>query len=670
MRGGKTGAAADAVKESIANRPGWVQGARGCRRSNGLAADASLVGTKSMVEIGLISMPFAAVQLPSIGLTQLKHVLRSHFSGQICVRIYYLNHDFYGYMGKDNYSLIANTPKATACGLGDWFFRRVAFPYVEDNEDAYCARYMWNFENETCFFQCLCEKRDGLEEFLDDLIDCYKLDRLWLAGFTTMFAQNVASLAMARKLKERNPAIVTALGGANCETSMGEVMAGNADGIDFVFSGPALKTFPQVVGCLLEGEEDKCHEITGVLSRRKLAGARGRPLNEVGEELDIEADVGLDYDDFLASVETKCPSEKDNLALLFETSRGCWWGERSQCTFCGLNGSGLTYRAMSPQRARRQFEELFKYAPAVSQFKSVDNIMPREYLESLLPNLRVPKGTRIFYEIKTNLTDDEVRLLAQAGVTEIQPGVEALATSTLRLMRKGTTAFQNVRFLKSCLVHGIHPNWNLLIGFPGEEEAVYQKYFDELPSLTHLPPPTGIYPVRFDRFSPYFVKAEEYRLELKPYDFYEMVYPFDARDLNDLAYFFFDQNADAPHVRVAAKWIKRLQGRVAHWRSCWERRDGRPEPRLVVEWRGDSRVVCDTRSGAVVEREIDELGLRLLDLLQIPMKRSHLAAHFGDVPESELGDAIEALRASRLVFEEGERIMSLVVESGRVSGYL
>ena len=28
-----------------------------------------------------------------------------------------------------------------------------------------------------------------------------------------------------------------------------------------------------------------------------------------------------------------------------ETSRGCWWGERSHCTFCGLNGMGMTYRS-------------------------------------------------------------------------------------------------------------------------------------------------------------------------------------------------------------------------------------------------------------------------------------------------------------------------------------
>ena len=35
----------------------------------------------------------------------------------------------------------------------------------------------------------------------------------------------------------------------------------------------------------------------------------------------------------------------------FETSRGCWWGERMHCTFCGLNGATMSYRSKSPRRA-------------------------------------------------------------------------------------------------------------------------------------------------------------------------------------------------------------------------------------------------------------------------------------------------------------------------------
>jgi hypothetical protein len=42
--------------------------------------------------------------------------------------------------------------------------------------------------------------------------------------------------------------------------------------------------------------------------------------------------------------------ERIEPGLLIETSRGCWCGAVSHCTFCGLNGEGMAYRRKSPQR--------------------------------------------------------------------------------------------------------------------------------------------------------------------------------------------------------------------------------------------------------------------------------------------------------------------------------
>src|SRR6185312_12938146 len=110
--------------------------------------------------------------------------------------------------------------------------------------------------------------------------------------------------------------------------------------------------------------------------------------------------------------------------------------------------------------------------------------------------------------------------LALGRVLRIQPGIEALLTSTLKLMRKGTTAFNGINLLKSCKRYGVTPLWNLLVGFPGETADIYQAYTKIIPSLFHLPPPSGVYPVRFDRYSPYHTHSEQYGLSLVPYDFY------------------------------------------------------------------------------------------------------------------------------------------------------
>ena len=53
--------------------------------------------------------------------------------------------------------------------------------------------------------------------------------------------------------------------------------------------------------------------------------------------------------------------------LLIETSRGCWWGERNHCTFCGLNGSSMSFDEMAPGRALELFDGLFAYGERVAK---------------------------------------------------------------------------------------------------------------------------------------------------------------------------------------------------------------------------------------------------------------------------------------------------------------
>src|SRR5262249_26320575 len=146
--------------------------------------------------------------------------------------------------------------------------------------------------------------------------------------------------------------------------------------------------------------------------------------------------------------------------------------------------------------------------------------------------------------------------------------------------------------------------WNLLVGFPGEPEEVYKKYYDDLPLLLHLQPPSGAFPVRFDRFSPYYTRAQEYGLKLNPCEFYEMIYPFPKSDLADLAYFFADANYRAPYIESTARWLGKLRERIAHWHLRWEQRDRRLKPELTIRQRRGAEVVYDSRSGAVVEHPL------------------------------------------------------------------
>jgi len=622
-----------------------------------------------MQRITLITMPVVAVTAPSIGLTQLKDVTQRAHGDAVEVNILYLQHDFARYMAEgdrvgskgaetDLYAIFCGNQLHNT-GLGDWFFRQVAFPELPDNSREYFARYYPGRSPEVERFKAaVLERRRGIADFMDSLIEKYRIHESAIVGFTSMFQQNVATFAMARRLKLARPDITIIVGGANCEAPMGQELIRNVDVVDYVFSGPALKNFPEFIGRHLAGDKAGMAAIQGVLTKSPAAAAgNGHSHARMGEELHIDAEVGLDYTDFIESLERHFKGEGLTPVIFFETSRGCWWGERSHCTFCGLNGVTMSYRAMQPDNAIRLIQGLLdRYADKSNFFFCVDNIMPTNYLKEVIGKIKAPPDATIFYEVKANLAEEDVRALAAAGVKKIQPGIESLASSTLKLMKKGSTSFVNLRLLKACAKFGVVPQWNLLIGFPGEGADVYEKYVRDLARLSHLYPPDGAFPVRYDRFSPYFTQADEYGLKLRTLDYYRLTYPYPEEAVARMAYFFTDTNIGAPYIQTMLQYLGRIREKAHAWHKQWN--DGRAiPPKLYLKRTGDAGVIHDSRNGRMAEHTLGPRHVQLLGLLESPRSDETLRKEAGPELEADLA----FLDERGLVWKEGDRTMSLVL---------
>ena len=120
----------------------------------------------------------------------------------------------------------------------------------------------------------------------------------------------------------------------------------------------------------------------------------------------------------------------------------------------------MNYRAMDPDLAVAQISELFKHHDKAQRLQCVDNILPKSYIKDVLPKLQTPETFSIFYEVKADLDEEAFEALRDSRVLAIQPGIESLSTSTLKLMKKGTSALKNVTFLTHCVTYGISPIWN------------------------------------------------------------------------------------------------------------------------------------------------------------------------------------------------------------------
>lgn len=624
-----------------------------------------------MYRICLMNLPFAALYFPSIALTQLKSVSEERFKERVTIEIAYGNHDFARFIGVELFSMISNSLDAHSTGIGDWLFRQIAFPDLDENHEAYFRRYFpRNDPGSLKVKEKILEIRSRLPEFFAHMVEKYDLNNVNLLGLTSMFTQNIACFAMAEVVKRTNPGVVTIMGGANCEAPMGTEIAKNVKQIDFVFSGPALISFPEFLQHQLDQEYSKCHNIKGVFSRRNSMLSVLDSKGEIGEELPIDVEIKLEYESFLKEMRTSFPKKELAPILLFETSRGCWWGEKAHCTFCGLNGGTMSYRAMQADKALAQFDNLFKYSDECSRFDAVDNILPRNYLTDVLPHLTTPPGAQIFYEVKADLSEEQMQTLARAGVRSIQPGIESLATTTLKLMRKGTSAFTNLLLLKNCISYCIFPYWNLLVAFPGERETVYQKYAKDLPLLAHLPPPSGAFPVRFDRYSPYFVRAKEYELDLHPLPYYGLTYPFSDESLRKVAYYFADSNLKATYFVEMAKWIGTLKGLVEAWKAKWSPDKLSQRPKLYFTEKDGNPAIYDSRFDEPVEHQISATDVRLLKLLNKPGRPRDV----GNKLQLSAGEAetrFGALQEMGMIFQEDDRYLSLVINGEpKASGWL
>src|SRR5262249_52847729 len=88
----------------------------------------------------------------------------------------------------------------------------------------------------------------------------------------------------------------------------------------------------------------------------------------------------------------------------FESVRGCWWGQKHHCTFCGLNGESMKFRAKSPQHILAELAELTRRYGSF-YFEAVDNILDLSYLTTIFSELaKSGIDYRLFYEVKANLT--------------------------------------------------------------------------------------------------------------------------------------------------------------------------------------------------------------------------------------------------------------------------
>lgn len=462
-----------------------------------------------------------------------------------------------------------------------------------------------------------------------------------LLALTSTFMQNVPALALAKRVKELNSDIVTIMGGGNCDGEQGVALHRNFQFVDFVVRGDGELPFAKFLDAL--AGSGSFADVPALVWRKGTA-QNVNPTDSAVEMIDVPAPS---YGAFFAQLNDVAIAAFVDPQLVMESARGCWWGEKHHCTFCGLNGSGMRFRSKNPDRVLSEIESLVS-THRVLDVIVADNIMDSRYFKSLLPKLAEKDwDLRVHYEVKSNLRDEQLQLLSECGVRHIQPGIESLSGRLLQLMQKGVTGARNVQVLRDCEERNLTVSWNYLYGFPGETPQDYLSIISQLPNLHHLQPPNSAARIVLERFSPFFTDPSLGFAERSPSRLYSLIYGLNDDSLQDMVYLF-----DSRAQGIGGEVEEALLGAVAKWRSAYA-----AGSELVAVDDGEVVLVTDRRDNRG-ERFLleDPLEVALFRTLRIPRRLTRLREDLGRnglaAAEHLIFDAIARLVERGLTYQD------------------
>jgi len=608
-------------------------------------------------QVALVNMPFSFSKFPSIQLGTLSALLKTQ---GVPVDCHHLNVRFAHKIGVPLYESICEKRAL----FGEWIFSYLLF---RDNPKRaeYPRLFKPVFEQAAkesghppSFFEDMASRT--APQFLTWALTAIDWGQYKVVGFTSTFDQNVASLTMAKLIKDLYPDVTIVFGGANYDGEMGMEYFRAFPFIDHVVVGEGEEVFPRLVRYLLEG---KVGAVPSGVTYREGTAIAFTPNQQLFSDF---ANTGPpDYDDYyhLLAELGEAAQGLDRI-LLYEGSRGCWWGEKHHCTFCGLNAQSMKFRAKSAEQVAREMAHLSsRYDTA--RFRLVDNIIDLKYVENLFGRFATDHcDLDVFIETKSNLQKAQIRTLAAGGVKCMQPGLESLSLNQLQAMDKGVTPMQNIICLKWSAYYHIAISWNILLGFPGETNEDYRRQIDLIPSLFHLHPPEATGKFWLQRFSPYYTKPHEYGIRITgPWAAYEYVYDARQVDVKKIAY---DFEYELDNWNVEQQIYQELVDLVQEWQGLAGSND---RPFLYYSKAMDYVTVYDGRNPTSPVRQrynwpaagiIEACNEAAKSVEQI---RALLAnrPERGATTDGDIDRALDTLTAARILYEERGKYFTLAV---------
>ena len=510
------------------------------------------------------------------------------------------------------------------------------------------------------------EARDMAAAYLDEAAARIRESGAKIVAFLSMYQQQNAMIALARRLKKEKDAPIVMAGGANCEGDAGQALVEYFDCFDYVFTGEADEILAPMCARLLKDGKIPDGELPdGVVSPTRMTA----PPAGVTRDLD-----GLplpDFSDYYRERDALLPDGAGLLIITTEDSRGCWWAAKHPCRFCGLNGSTAhLYREKSTERLADELTELSVLYPG-AQCYFTGNVMSMKHQKGLPEALQKRPaywregrdgkyGLRLFSEIKSPVPEEDVIRLAKVGFFWLQVGIESFSDERLRLMGKGVSAIRQVETLKHCCAHDVSVLWYILLGLPGETDEMMAGDVEVIPKIMHLESPNTVAHMMYLRYNHYMDHPEDETVpKLRPDRGYDFVFP-DREFIRRAVHLYAPEDpeklADYYDYRRLGPSYEKLYRLCEDWRKNSQM--------LFMKDKGDEVKVLDTRLiSRIPLYHFKGAEAEVLRVCRNTTKERAVYRQLSDrYPAEEIREALELMERENMLLRIGDELLTLPVD--------
>ena len=592
-----------------------------------------------LFRVALISMPWSILNRPSIQLGTLKAWLDRDDAIQA--------HTFHPYLqiakalGTEAYHHLARNSWA-----GEALYSPLLFPEQRPQAarlfDESCKGK--NEELRKLDFDQTVQLLDlSLDQWLSDL----DLASFHLIGFSICFNQLLSSLTAAQRIKELRPSLPIVIGGSGCVGTIGASLLENFFQIDYVISGEGEESLTQLCHCLQQNKDPKALPPQIILRRRPFSDGPCRGI------VDVNRLPTPDYSPYFQQMQDTFPGQPFIPILPLEFSRGCWW---NRCTFCNLNLQWQGYRWKKSDKVVREVAEQ-SLRHSCLDFTFTDNALPPKEADLFFQTMAEEKIDYDFFaEIRVISNGDKLAAYRRGGLSSVQVGIEALSTSLLARMEKGTTVMDNIAAMKQSRLCHMQLDGNLITEFPGSTE---EEVAETLYNLDFVLPFTPLTAASFflGHGSPVCNNPKEFGISaVIQHPKNRRLFPQEL--LAGMEMLIKGHRGDRTLQR---RLWQPVSQKIAQWQAFHTHRDLHGIPALSYRDGGSFLIIRQEQiNPPCLQHRLRGTSRIIYLYCQEIRDRKELVQQFPTIPPKAMNDFLADLITKRLLFQEEDRVLALV----------